>query len=55
MKQDGGLNTKNADIVDGHYVSMYECSCCHVWKHDNGDYCPYCGMKMYGTIVKGEE
>ena len=49
------IEHENADIVDGHYVPKYECSCCHTWKHDDSDYCPDCGMKMCGTVMEGGE
>ena len=42
------IEHENADIVDGYYVSKYECSCCHTWKDDNSDYCPDCGADMRG-------
>ena len=42
------IEHENADIVDGYYVSMYECSCCHTWENDDSEYCPDCGADMRG-------
>ena len=42
------IEHENADIVEGYYVPMYECSCCHIWKNDNSNYCPDCGADMRG-------
>lgn len=42
------IEHENADIVEGYYVSMYECSCCHTWENDDSEYCPDCGADMRG-------
>lgn len=42
------IEHENADIIEGYYVSMYECSCCHTWKNDDSNYCPDCGADMRG-------
>jgi hypothetical protein len=31
---------------DNWEYSMYECSCCHNWAHEDTDYCPNCGAEM---------
>ena len=46
---------ENADIIDGYYVSKYECSCCHTWKDDDSNFCPDCGIKMCGAVMKERE
>jgi len=35
-----------ADIVDGRYVSNYECPCCHEWVKEKTAYCPHCGGRV---------
>lgn len=40
------IEHKQAEEVDGHLISNYECSCCHSWKRENTDFCPNCGADM---------
>jgi len=38
----------NVEILDGKWISNYECSQCLCWYRTHENYCGYCGAKMDG-------
>lgn len=62
-----GLPAANPKRVIGYWIehlceagkslehSMFECSVCHEWAHDNGKYCTHCGIEMSETVGERKE
>ena len=48
MAQGHWIEHPNVEILDGKWISNYECSECLCWYRNHENYCGFCGAKMDG-------